>query len=83
MDIKKAIELAGGRQAVSEKCGVTNQAIQLWLSNGRLPLSEITGKSNHARVIAEMAAGNGHNIDPIDLCPGALQYMQQPDSEAA
>ncbi|WP_167632483.1 hypothetical protein [Mariprofundus ferrooxydans] len=69
--------------AVADGCGVTNQAIQLWLSNGRLPLSEITGKSSHAKIIAEMASANGHEINPIDLCPGAVQYMQQPTEEAA
>lgn len=49
--IDRAIELAGGTQALAEKCGVRYQAVQKW--RHRIPaervlkIEEISGVSRH------------------------------------
>jgi len=82
MNIRNYIEKAGGMVPVARACGLTRQAVFQWLEVNRMPLSEITGRTRYAKIIAKMAKENGHNFTPHDLCPGAGQYMQQYEEEA-
>jgi len=83
MDIKKAIELAGGKGQVARICDVTWQSVFRWEKAGKLPFSEWTGETEYARLICAQADLLRHKIDPLEICPGAGQYMANPDSEAA
>jgi len=89
MDVKTAIEKAGGMASVARACtdrgmAVSRQAVAKWSAGQRLPSSEWTGETSYARVICDLIKAMGHeDIDPIELCPGSGQYMNQPDSEAA
>lgn len=59
--IDKAIQAAGGQQALAEKCGVRYQAVQKWARLNRIPAE---------RVLAiETASGiSRHELRP-DLYP--------------
>jgi len=89
MDIATAITYAGGITAISRACAnrgviVSGQAIVMWRKRGRFPRTEWTGETQYARVICELARAFGHEIEPIDLCPGAGQYMPPtPEKDAA
>lgn len=51
--IERAVQAAGGQQALAEKCGVKYQAIQKWLRTKRVPAERVlaveaaTGVSRH------------------------------------
>jgi len=83
MDIKTHLENAGGQSEVARACSLTRQAIGQWVELNRLPYSEIAGRTRYAAIIAKMAQANGHDVTPLDICPGAPQYMPAPASEAA
>jgi len=55
----------------------------MWRKRGRLPRTEWTGETQYARVICDLARAFGHEIEPLDLCPGAGQYMVPPERNAA
>ena len=76
MNIKETIKRAGGQALVGKICGCTPQAVQAWINKNSLPNTEWTGKTNYALKICKQASLLGHKIDPLDLCPGAGQYMQ-------
>jgi len=87
MDIKTIIKQAGGAGVVARAC--TAQGMKLgryaphaWIKQGALPQSEWTGKTSYARVICDLARIFGHDIDPLDICPGAAQYMEHPEASS-
>lgn len=50
--IERAVEKAGGQQALADKCGVKYQAVQKWIRNGVpaervLDIESATGISRH------------------------------------
>ena len=51
--IERAVEIAGGQQALAEKIGVRYQAVQKWLKASRVPAERVlaietaTGISRH------------------------------------
>jgi DNA-binding transcriptional regulator YdaS (Cro superfamily) len=53
--ITKAIALVG-LQPLAKACGVSYQSVRKWEANGRLPRTEWTGETDHARAI-EIATG--------------------------
>ena len=77
MDIQTIIKQAGGQALVGKICGCSAQAVQGWMDKGKLPNSEWLGTTNYALKISQQAALLGHHIDPLDICPGAGQYMEQ------
>jgi len=89
MDIKTALDLAGGQSRFAYACKsrlgieITRSAVNAWACKNKLPNSEWTGKTQYSVLICDLANAFGHNITPIELCPGAGQYMSQPDEEAA
>ena len=89
MDIRKAIDLAGGPKAVATACtnrglDVERTSVSMWKQRNALPVSEWKGTTIYAHVICDLIKAMGHDgVHPLDLCPGAGQYMQQPESEAA
>ncbi len=88
MDTKKAIEYAGGPSAVADAISrriktISKQAVMAWSDKNSMPGSEFTGKTTYAQVIADLAVARGYDITPLMICPGAGQYMQQPEGKAA
>ena len=89
MDIKTAIEKAGGNASIARACRARGMALSVqrignWKVRGKLPASEWTGDTSVAPVICDLIkVFSGEDIHPRDLCPGAGQYMQHPDTEAA
>jgi len=85
MDIKTAIETAGGINAVAGRCSVSRTAVHKWLNQHRMPLGDLTGRSTHAATIAAMINEKGipgAMVSPEDICPGFGQYAQ-PKEKAA
>jgi len=83
MDMETILNKAGGKSNVARACSISRQAIQQWVDVNRVPFSDIAGRTRYAAIISKLAKDRGHNIEPIDICPGAPQYMQHPDAEAA
>ena len=83
MGIEEAIKKAGGKGQVARICNVTWQSVSRWERAGKLPASEWTGETQYARLICEQARLLRSEIDPLDLCPGAGQYMQFATGEEA
>jgi len=52
-------------------CGFSIELFSNWIRRG-MPASEWTGKTQHAAKIAEVLQ---HEISPLEICPGAGQYM--------
>lgn len=82
MDVKTAIDLAGGPTTVSRACTnrgmkVSTQAVFKWTRKNRLPLTEYNGDTHYAAVICGLAVANGHDITAAVLCPGAAQYLEK------
>jgi len=81
MDVKQAIEKADGQSTVARACvargfeNVNRFVVHQWSKANKLPTSEWTGETQYAEVICDLLAVFGHNVKPIDLCPGAGQYM--------
>ena len=87
MDIREAIEKAGGVSAVADAISrrikkISRQAVAAWAEKNRLPNSEYVGDSQYAVVITDLACARGFDISPDQFCP-AGQYMAQPKAEAA
>jgi len=89
MDAIEAIEKAGGPTTIVNAClnrglKVTRDQVAAWKVRNTFPKSEWTGETSVVGVICELIKAMGHDeVHPLDLCPGAGQYMDQPDSEAA
>lgn len=54
---KDAIEQVGGPIQVAKVCGVTRQAVDKWIHNGRLPRTDYTGETNYAELLAKASKG--------------------------
>ena len=76
MKVKELIIKSGGQTLVGKICGVSRQAVSNWVACNSLPNSEWTGKTNYAVKISQQAKMLGHEIHPLELCPGAGQYMK-------
>ncbi len=82
MDIKEAIKQAGGASVVARACSaklskpITRFAVYRWVKNNKLPSTEWNGSTQYASTISALAKMLGHDIHPLELCPGAGQYMQ-------
>lgn len=78
--VAEAIEKAGGIGIVAKACSnrgkpMTNGAVSQWRTRG-MPRTEWTGETRYARIICDLAHAIGHeDVSPIDLCPGAGQYL--------
>ncbi len=88
MELHKAIKMAGGFSAVADAIRrrikpITSQAVYAWAVKGSLPNSEYRGETSYAVVICELARARGFNLTPFDFCPGAGQYMDVPEKDAA
>jgi len=93
MDIKTAVDKAGGYSAVATAHNIdlqpgdralTKQAVYGWVTKGRLPATEWTGETQYALTICQqIKAMNNEHVHPLDLCPGSGQYMEQPRENAA
>ena len=87
MDIKEAIKQAGGASVVARACSaklpkpITRFAVYRWVKNNKLPSTEWSGTTQYAFTIAALAKILGHKIQPIDLCPGAGQYMKTAENK--
>lgn len=51
--IKDAIDQVGGPQIAADLTGVSVRAVYKWIEKGRLPRTEYTGETSHARNIAK------------------------------
>ena len=89
MEISKAIKMAGGNGAVVKAISnrgtpVSKQVVNSWRSRNRLPASEWKGETQYASVICDLIKVMcNEDVHPIDLCPGAGQYMQSNMGEEA
>ena len=91
MDIQTVIKRAGGVGAIAKAIKnrlpnqtITPQAIINWRARGQLPRTEWTGETRYAEVICDLLKAMGYDdVHPIDLCPGAGQYMEKPKEKAA
>jgi len=89
MNIREKIDMAGGLTQVARAC--TNKGmpvsvtyVQKWGKQNRLPPSDWLGTTQYAAVICDLIKALGREeTHPLDLCPGAGQYMQQQDAKAA
>jgi len=89
MDTREIIEKAGGAKVIEAACharGVKANADQIttWKARNAFPRTEWTGETSVVGVICELIR-TVHRIEiyPIEVCPGAGQYMIQPEQEAA
>lgn len=57
MKVSKIIELAGGVYPVAKRLGITRQAVQLWISNDRIPTVRV-------KVLSKLA-----NVRPSEIRP--------------
>lgn len=57
--IEKAVEAAGGRAALAEKCGVRYQAVEKWVRLNRVP----------AERVLEIEAATGGQVTRHELRP--------------
>ena len=55
--LELAIVEAGGQVAVTKACGVSPQAVNRWVANGRLPRTEYSGETQYAQIISDLAGG--------------------------
>lgn len=61
INIKEAINAAGGRHVVKAACGLKSyQAVMKWEDKNSLPRSEFSGETNYAETIANLCRRNGH-----------------------
>jgi len=81
MELKEVFEICGGGSAVARACGVSRAATHKWRIMGKLPMSEWTARTQHAKRIAELAQFMGYDVTPLDICPLAGQYMVKPEDE--
>jgi len=83
MNVRDIIKRAGGQTLVANICGMSKQGVQSWINKDSLPATEWTGRTHYASLVSQQAALLGHEITPLDICPGAGQYMSQSNEEAA
>jgi len=89
MDVKTAIDMAGGATNIVTAFGnrgiiLTQPQVSTWKLRNTLPKSEWFGSTSYAAVICDLISVMGYpEVSPIDLCPGAGQYMAQPDTGEA
>ncbi|HET8789950.1 MAG TPA: hypothetical protein VFM75_01980 [Modicisalibacter sp.] len=62
--LKELISKAGGTVRVASACGVTPGAVSQWIKAGHLPLTEVQGKTDHARKLLDMS---GMKADEWDV----------------
>lgn len=55
--LKDAIEKVGGPISAASICGVTRQAVDKWIHNGRLPRTDYTGETGYAELLAKASKG--------------------------
>ena len=83
MRISEAIEKAGGSGAIIKACAsrgidVSHQRVYNWKVRDQLPNTEWTGDTSIAPIICDLVlAVSNIDITPLDLCPGAGQYMAE------
>lgn len=65
LNLKSLIAKAGGTSKVAQVCGVTPGAVSQWLSEGRLPLTEVQGKTDYSKRILELV--DGFEVDEWDV----------------
>ena len=85
MNLETAIKIAGGVGAVAAKCDVSRNAVYKWLNQNRMPLGDLTGRSTHSRIIADMINEKGipgANVSPEDICPYFGQYALSEENDA-
>lgn len=46
-----------GYAKIGRACGVTPQAVRKWEAAGKLPLTEFSGETAHAEVLAKLSGG--------------------------
>jgi len=83
MGIKEAVTKAGGPTEVARACTLSHPTVIYWCNQNSLPMSEWRGSTQYALAICKLIKAKAHEVvHPISICPGAGQYMQQPDKEA-
>ncbi|MFI9652920.1 YdaS family helix-turn-helix protein [Guyparkeria sp. GHLCS8-2] len=70
--LRRAIQLAGGRDAVADACGVTPDNVSNWLTRG-VP----------ARHVVKIALAAGWQVTPAQLLPDAFPIDLIPASHMA
>jgi hypothetical protein len=53
--IKTAVEAVGGSSSAARICGVSPRAVNKWIAAGKLPRTEYTGETRHAKNLAAAA----------------------------
>jgi len=51
--LKKAAQITSLAE-IGKACGVTYQAVQKWIKNGKLPRTEWTGETKYAKIIERL-----------------------------
>lgn len=59
--IKKYIQLAGGASQVSRTLGLSRTTVWRWQNVG-FPDTDFSGKTSHAKNLAQMCRKNGHEV---------------------
>lgn len=78
MNLRKAIECAGGPPAAAKACGISLQAVHKWLAAGRLPRTEYTGETQYAEKIAAAAGGAFSSQELLECAvPGRALKVHQ------
>lgn len=77
--ITRAIEIVGLKELASE-CKVTYQAVRKWEAAGRLPRTEWTGETHHAKTIARATGGH---VTEGELRPETLGKPPEASDKAA
>lgn len=62
--IKDVVREAGGTYAAAEACGVGPSAVSQWIAAGRLPVTDLQGRTDYASKLIELA---GLDVDVWDV----------------
>ena len=63
-EIREIVQQAGGTNKVARAIGISPSAISQWIAAGRLPLSDLQGKTDYAGRLLELS---GVECDVWDL----------------
>lgn len=62
--IKQLVQKAGGTNAVARACGVGPSAVSQWIAAGRLPVTDLQGRTDYAGQLIKLS---GEAVDVWDL----------------
>lgn len=63
-NIKDLVRKAGGTYAVARACGVGPSAVSQWIAAGRLPVTDLQGRTDYAGQIIKLS---GEQADVWDV----------------